>query len=481
MTTLHYLKYVHTDSQYQLIINSVEKNIMKKNLLKQLSRVLMIIAVMLVGPLAFTGCDIDDNINNSPNAINESNVKSAVGVNGLMISLQVATADFYSGDRSRIAAMWTRQMCAPEGLGRPQPVSWNSYGMQTDGFVDDMWKIGYRGVRIANDIINFAPEVEFGAENDKLQNSYLGIAKTYKALLLGELAAFYGSIPTTIVGLEPPQFVSQADAYAEVQRLLESAATHFANSAAINSDLNFKGDGVVWTKVVHSLRARYYLHVKNYAEALNHARLGIDAASGTLLGIYNDAAGEYSPWGHWALTEVGEPIRVERTFMDLLHAEENDGRIAMYFQPNSEGNFVGFAFFNTEGASDEELDPTMSSRRLKYAAYADDFPLISFEENILIRAEAAARSGAPGEATNDLNAIRNAAGLGNYSGTDLVGEILLQKHLQLFLEGQNYTDMRRTGSLPSAQIPVRFIYPITEKNANPNVPPDNDNLMNAIL
>lgn len=454
---------------------------MKKYNPLKYSSIMMLAALVFLGSLTFTSCDIDENINNSPNAINEAKVKSREGVNGLMIAMQVAAGDFYSGDRSRIASMWTRQMCAPEGLGRPQPVSWNNYQMQTDGFVDDMWKLGYRGVRVANDIINFTPDVEFGADNPKLQNTYLGIAKTYKAMFFGELAAFYGSIPINIVGLEPSQFVTQADAYAEVQKLLQEAATHFANSAGITVDLNFQGDAAKWTAVVNSLRARYYLHVKDYQNALNFARNGIATSNGDLFGIYNDAPGEYSPWGHWALTEVGEPIRVEKTFMDLLNRENGDTRIAKYFRQNSEGNYVGHAYFNKEGASEAELTPTLSSRRLKYSAYADEFPLITADENTLIRAEAAARTGATGEAATDLNSIRASAGLGAYSGSDLVGEILIQKHLQLFLEGQNYTDMRRTGTLPSPQVPKRFIYPITEKNANPFVPIDNDNLVNAIL
>jgi len=37
--------------------------------------------------------------------------------------------------------------------------------------------------------------------------------------------------------------------------------------------------------------------------------------------------------------------------------------------------------------------------------------------------------------------------------------------------------MRRTGKKPSPNLPMRFIYPITEKNANPNVPADSEGLV----
>lgn len=448
-----------------------------KKLNKIVKSAVLTMPLALILSFAFVGCDIDSSINNSPNAINESNVKSIEGINGLTIALQVATADFYSGDRSRIGSMWSRQMCAPEGLGRPQPVSWNSYQFQTDGFVDDMWKIGFRGVRIANDIINNAPDVQLGADNVKSQNTYLGMAKAYKALLLGELAAYYGSIPININGLEAAQFATQRDAYAEVQKLLDEALVHFQNSAAVTRDLNFGGDGAKWTKAIHSLKARYYLHTMEYDKAQAQAEQGLATGDQPLLGIYTETAGEYSPWGHWKLTEVGEPIRATHTFIRALQTEDGDNRLATYFLPNEDGNFVGYAQFDVDSPSDDEKDITKLSSLNKYGNYADDFPFISYQENAYILAESQARNGQTGPAATTLNAMRAEAGLGNYSGSDLIGEILKQKFLTLFLEGQSYTDQRRTQTKPDPSMPMRFIYPITETNANPNVPVDNDNLV----
>lgn len=445
--------------------------------MNKISNILLAAPLALILMFGMIGCEIDKSINNSPNAINESNVKSVDGVNGLTIALQVAAVDFYSGDRSRIGSMWARQMCAPEGLGRPQPVSWNSYQFQTDGFVDDMWKLGYRGVRIANDIIAYAPELSFGDNNEKLVNTYLGMAKAYKAVILGELAAYYGSIPINIVGLEAPKFATQTEAYAEVQKLLSEALTHFANSGTVSRDLNFKGDGAKWTPVLHSLKARYFLHAMDYTNAAAEAEQGLKAAGGDLFGIYNDAAGEYSTWGHWALTEVGQPIRATNTYIRALKAESGDTRLEEFFSPNEDGNFVGFAFFKVDDATDDEKDITKLSTMKKYGLYSDDFPFITYKENMLILAEAQARNGQTGPAATNLNTIRTEAGLGNYSGSNLIGEILNQKYLQLFLEGQAYTDMRRTQTRPDPTMPMRFIYPLSEFNANPNVPKDADNLV----
>ena len=62
-------------------------------------------------------------------------------------------------------------------------------------------------------------------------------------------------------------------------------------------------------------------------------------------------------------------------------------------------------------------------------------------------------------------------------------KILKQKTLQLFLEGQAYHDMRRTGTMPELVKGknVRWMYPQSEKNSNPWVPADDDALVKDLL
>jgi len=426
--------------------------------------------------LIVSSCDIDDSINQSPNAINEESVKSVDGVYGLTVALQVAASDFNSSDKSRITSIWTWQMCAPPGLGRPQPVAWNSYNLQEDGPPDDLWRLtGYRGVKITTDIINFAPDVF--SKLPGTREFVLGMAKTYRAVFFGEMAALYGSIPIDINGLEPPHFATQREAYDRVQSLLSEALAHFqavGNDAGYKNykrDLNFGGKAGAWIEVVHTLKARYHLHMGEYQEALAEANLGISAAARTLWGIHTSNAGEYSPWGHWTLTEVGEPIRCDASFMRLLKAEGGN-RLEEYFSPNDEGEYYGFAVAGREYGftpEDKETDNTKICHLKKYGAYDAYFPFVSYEENVLIKAECKARTDDLAGAVNDINIIRQAAGLSDFSSTDkqeIINEALKQKYMELFLEGQSFHDMRRTGTLPPG-VPYRWIYPAAEKNANP--------------
>jgi hypothetical protein len=450
-----------------------------------------LLSLMVISLIVLASCDPDKSLNVSPNAISDQSIKSVDGILGLTVAMQVGTSEFYTGDRSRILSIWSWQMCAPAGLGRPQPVQWNTYLMQEDGFPDDVWKTGYRTIKICNDIIdNMDPSLKFGTANTEIQSTLIGMAKANKALVLGELAAMYGSIPIKIVGLESSVFVSQTAAFAEVQKLLDEAVTSFnlgGASGLLSRDLNFKGDKTKWIEACHSLMARYFLMTKDYTKASAHAKLGIKAATSNLLAQYSDNAGEHNPWGHWSLDESGEPIRVDANYMRLLQKEAGDTRIAEYFKANGpNGEFLGFWHprsdtLNFKPDTNEVVGIRAASLK-KYSAYATKFPMITLDETGFILAEASAKTGDEATATAIVNAVRAAAGLPAFTGTGaaLLAEVMKQKHLQLFLEGQTYYDMRRLGTLPQATVPNRFIYPITEKTANPNVPSDAGVDMSAV-
>lgn len=455
---------------------------------KYINQISKIFAVFSIFILLLTSCSIDDSVNIDPNSIAEAKVKSIDGVYSLFVALQVNIADTYTRDRSRLASIWSWQMCAPPGIARPQPVAWNSYNITTDGPTDDYWVITYRGVKIANDIITYTPEVFTGA-NEKLGNTILGITKIYKAILLGEAAASFGSIPIEIKGAEPPDFVDQSAAYAYVQKLLdEGIADLNKGTATLTRDLNHKGDAAKWIAVANSVKARYYLHVGDYTNALNSANKGIADAAGSIYGIFSDNAGEKANWGMWVLNEQ-EPIRPDKYYLDMF--DPADKRLAEYFKPNADGEYIGFASrplanAYTKPILEKEKNFQTTVRMKKYSTYSEKFPIIRFEENVLIKAECYARAGQLNEAATEINKIRTKAGLPNFTPNDkdeALQEALKQKFLELYLEGQSWHDQRRTGTLPEP-VPnanFRFLYGQSEKVANPKVPADKDDLCKYLL
>ncbi|WP_440999846.1 RagB/SusD family nutrient uptake outer membrane protein [Fodinibius sp. SL11] len=118
-------------------------------------------------------------------------------------------------------------------------------------------------------------------------------------------------------------------------------------------------------------------------------------------------------------------------------AEAGDLRIDQKVQPRNE---------------QAALDGLVSDYGLfVYQSQTAPMPIIRNAELLLIRAEALAQRNAIGDldaAENDLNVIRNAAGLGDFSRgaggqAEVIDEMLNQRRYELFFEGHRWVDMRR--------------------------------------
>lgn len=91
-----------------------------------------------------------------------------------------------------------------------------------------------------------------------------------------------------------------------------------------------------------------------------------------------------------------------------------------------------------------------------YASPTSPVPIVRNAELILLRAEANTQLGNSVPATDDLDVIRQAAGLGDYDGDTstgaLIDEVLYQRRYALYAEGHRWLDLRRYGRL--GQLPI---------------------------
>ena len=179
---------------------------MKKYTLISRSTVFAFVAgILLISVLS--SCSIDPTINNSPNGIRDIQLSTPEGIKGLLVGAQTMGGDFYCSDRSRVASIWTQQVTAPPGGQRAQASSWVTYDLSVDGPPNDFWLYGYKAVHNCDDIIRLAPLVTLpdgsatSAVSTATQNVVIGIAKTIKAYIYGELAAYFGSIPIDLKSL----------------------------------------------------------------------------------------------------------------------------------------------------------------------------------------------------------------------------------------------------------------------------------------
>lgn len=96
----------------------------------------------------------------------------------------------------------------------------------------------------------------------------------------------------------------------------------------------------------------------------------------------------------------------------------------------------------------------------RWSANTVSIPFIKNEELILLKAEAHANLNQPGQAVEAINIIRNAAGIGPYTGAQtqeaLIDEILYQRRYSLWAEpwGHRWIDARRYNKL--TEIPTNY-------------------------
>ncbi|MDQ6716788.1 MAG: SusD/RagB family nutrient-binding outer membrane lipoprotein, partial [Gemmatimonadota bacterium] len=146
----------------------------------------------------------------------------------------------------------------------------------------------------------------------------------------------------------------------------------------------------------------------------------------------------------------------------------NDPRLAQYY---SGPPFIG----SKPGENNDATASDLSAVRLNPAFRQ---PLVTWRENQLIIAEAASRTGDNATALTALNAVRADVGLTAFvgTGTPLYTEIMVQKWIEDFQKIESFQDYNRS-CLPKLKpapnataIPGRLLYPINERNSNPNIP-----------
>jgi hypothetical protein len=298
---------------------------------------------------------------------------------------------------------------------------------------------------------------------------YLGIAQVMEGALMGTGADIFGDLvyKQALSGVANPTLDDQLFVYDSVQQVLSAGIANINLNAAGSAgpggaDLVYGGDPALWTAFAHTLKARFYMHTAEvrpeaYALALAEAQQGISSDAGNYVGAFTSTGSEtnfyfqfHGPAGRGGDLAIG-------TTLDTILVRRNDPREAEYFAPSG----------NPRWLSDERG--------------ADDFqqPYVTYDENTLIWAEAAYRTGDQVTALAKLNEERANHGLAPevVAGQALLNEILIEKYIVNFQLGEEaWNDYKRTCTpnlVPTAAglpIPGRLYYDATEANTDTNIP-----------
>lgn len=318
-----------------------------------------------------------------------------------------------------------------------------------------------------------------------------GEERVLRALLIGTAADIWGDIPDTQAGkttasnVVQPTFDSQADVYAHMEALLDSAITDLqagTGPGCSGCDFFFDNDAAKWLAAAHTLKARFYLHQSRTGDptpmlnlAIAEAQQGIDSPDGDLQTAHTQTFGEQNLFYQFLIGPRAGDVEPSQLHISVIRDSLNEpALLADLYTRNRAGIYKGSSPGQSGGndISEFAVGPTSS------------MGIVTFAENQMILAEAQYRTGLTSDAATTLNDFRAAVGAGSLSlsGGRLLEAIILEKFAHMFLNPEVWQDYLRTCvpniDLPANHsqsfnwIPARLPYGYTETISNPNVPAD---------
>lgn len=436
---------------------------------------------------------IVDGINTDPNNPLDADA------NSMLTSIMVGNMNIQEGDLARFAGMWTGYF---RGFTQ-QYQSYHQYTVITRNF-DAAWQRVYSGVYKNIKIV----KSKATAVNNRRM---LGVAQVIEANLMGTATALWGDIPYSEAAddnFANPKFDAQADVYARLQVLLDSAIVNLGSTAFVDfaaQDIHFAGNMTRWIQTANTLKARYFMHVRDYPRALAAAQSGINAQANNFMAPhFATSRGAFNLY--FQFLSLDRPNWIDATGMygvSLVNPAGTRYRGNTKTNERARWNY----FYN----SATNLNFTLNG----FFGQNTFFPLATFGENLLILAEADARVNGFAAGLTRLNTYRAYMNTGAYitttylttgnwrydpyvaadfaaggmenGGTSpiaqdraLLREIIEERYVNFIGQIEGYNDMRRLFKetdvrvpLPlnfGTQFPQRFLYPQFEIDMNKSTP-----------
>ncbi|MDQ2931441.1 MAG: SusD/RagB family nutrient-binding outer membrane lipoprotein [Gemmatimonadota bacterium] len=389
----------------------------------------------------------------------------------LFTSVQSNMWQLQTSDFSRLTTLWTQQLV---GEARQQLGVYNYTGV-TEGTFDGQFAFIYGGGGIL-DLRKIDSSVTVVGDS-----IFLGISKVLEAWYIGTAADMWGDVPysqaDSFFKYPTPVLDPQQTVYDTIQARLSQAIAEMQSGIGAGPgsvDLVYGGKAALWIRLAHTLKARFYLHTAEavgsaaYASAFSEAQLGISSNVGDYVANFSGSqAAESNPW--WQFADANGPagrngdIIATGSFLENLMLQTSDPRFPDFFKPGS---------LDTYDISPYRLSPAYSQ------------PFVTYNENLLIQAEAQFQAGATGPALTSLNQERaawNTATAWHRAyvvppvGAASLGAIMNEKYIVEFQNIEAYNDYLRTcypqlTGIGGGKIPARLLYPLGEAQTNPNIP-----------
>jgi len=401
-----------------------------------------------------------------------------------IVAAQASIWEEMNGDLARLVAMWVQTMA---GTDR-QFLSYGTYVIGNSDYEGEFSR-PYRPTLLDLRSIQ-------SVQSEAGDQVFVGVAQVLEAWLMGTVTDIWGDVPYSQAAkpdsFPTPVYDAQQDVYASLQTLLDNAITNLggAGTGPGPADLVYGGDPQAWIALAHTMKARLYLHTAEadpsaYQKALDEANLGISSNDGDYVIPYTASTGQDNNWHQFMIRERAGYVSPGANLINILKAK-GDPRLDEYFVHGDDPNIVGAAPGEKVTGKLAALNPDVRG--------AQDYqqPLVTYNENLLIKAEAQFRTGDEPGALLTLNQERAAwaeaavwhsaltlPALSGLSGNALLDAIMTEKYIVLFQNIESWNDYKRTcipALTPAAgndAVPGRIPYSATEQQTNgDNVPAD---------
>ncbi|RNI28766.1 SusD/RagB family nutrient-binding outer membrane lipoprotein [Rufibacter latericius] len=433
------------------------------------------IYILLLACLAFASCEFDEDINVNPNK------PSQASGGQLLANAMLSLPGLSSSPQGEFMAQYLSETQFPGGSLYPEGAT-NFYGLYTGPLMN------------LEEVINSTTldGREGPVENQK------AVAKILKAYFFWNITDRWGDVPYTeaLKGADnfAPAYDTQESIYNNLFALLKEANGQIV-AGDIKNDIVYGGNMDKWKKLgntIHLLMALRLSEVnptKGKDEFNQALTAGIMASNADNL-VFKHLAVEANE-NYW-YSQVGRQQRLwwalSQTLVNTMKPTA-DPRLAIYADPNEDGEYVGLPFGKPEGGVPNDYALLGSDIWKQDAPVA----LVTYAQALFAKAEAAKRgwiAGGDAEAkTNYEEAIKqsvmqwteNSTGVSDflqkpeiaYDPAKGLEQIATQRYVHLFMHGyEAWAEWRRTG-YPSnlvtpggKAIPARLMYPSNESANN---------------
>ncbi len=438
-----------------------------------------------------------DDINQNPND------PSTATFSSILTGAEVGNIILNTGETARRAGIFCGYYT---GIDR-QHLGFSNYELTTSDF-NALWFDAYV------DTYRNALETEKVAQSEGVTGITQGIAQVIQALAIGTAASLFGDVPFSEAGqieIDNPAYEDQAVVYAGVQSLLDEAIQNLQTNSGRppqGSDIYFDGDPAKWTEVAYTLKARFYMHTQQYTEAYSAATLGINSLDDAMYAPHGSGIEESNlTYLFFAIGVRGADVITSDFITSLVQSDTAMNPIPANYRGNAKTDETGrfnFYFLNNNlGVQPNTVDG--------FAAQTASAPIVTYEETLLILAEAGFRSQGFNTGLTHLNEFRafmdaggyltnadtsqiqydpylatdfDGGGIENIDGLSadnaLLREIMQERYVTFFGQIEGFNDSRRTRSEANIRVPIppnvgtelpqRFLYPQSELDRNTNVP-----------